>query len=132
MTQANIKKLPEGWDGILGKLYKEGASDTEIRAALKMSKALWESLYNDPESSSFKQVVDFGRELAKGWWLTAGRINLHVRNFNANLWHMNMKNRYGWSDKTEVSTKDAADMSNDQLEEAVKRAVDKIRRQRIG
>lgn len=128
---SNLSKLPADWTQVIGALYEEGASDTEIRAALRMSKALWENLYNDPASSSFKEVVDFGRELAKGWWLKQGRENLHSRTFNANLWHMNMKNKYGWSDKTEVNTKTAADMSNDQLEEAVKQAVDKLQRQRL-
>lgn len=125
---SNVDKLPEGWANELGKLYEQGASDTEIRAALKMTKSLWENLYTDPTSSSFKQVVDFGRELAKGWWLQQGRTMLMSRQFNANLWHMNMKNRYGWSDKTEVSTKAAHEMSNDQLEEAVKKAVEKAAR----
>jgi hypothetical protein len=128
----NIKKLPEGWPSTMGGMYAEGASDTEIRSELKMSKGLWDSLYNDPASSSFKEVVDFGRELAKGWWLKQGRVNLKSKQFNATLWHMNMKNRYGWSDKTEVTTKDAAEMSSDELEKAVQAASEKIKRMRIG
>lgn len=128
---SNIEKLPKDWPQRIGSLYEEGASDTEIRASLRMTKALWESLYNDPQSSAFREIVDFGRELAKGWWLRQGRIQLNSRQFNASLWLMNMKNRFGWSDKTEVRTKDVADMSNEQLEEAVSQAMAKIDKLRL-
>ena len=128
----NIKKLPPEWPAIMGEMYAEGASDTEIRSRLKMSRRLWDNLYNDAVSSSFKEVVDFGRELAKGWWLEQGRVNLTNKQFNAVLWHMNMKNRYGWSDKTEVTNKDAVNMSADELDKAVESAMLKIKRLRLG
>ena len=124
---SNIKVLPKGWEQVVATEYKEGASDTEVRAKLRVTLSLWQSLYNDPQGSAFKEVVDIGRMLAKGWWLEAGRKALRDRSFNANLWHMNMKNRYSWSDKTEVSTRIAEDMSSDELDEAVKRAVTKAK-----
>ena len=128
---SNIEKLPKEWVKIVSALYEKGASDTEVRTELRMTKALWDSLYNDPVSSSFKEVVDFGRELAKGWWLKQGRVSLKDRAFNANLWHMNMKNRFGWSDKTTADVKQATDMSQEELEEAAKAAVAKLRKLRI-
>ena len=128
---ASIKGLPEGWEQVVGTEYMEGASDTEVRAKLRITTSLWDSLYNDPQSSSFKQIVDIGRMLAKGWWLEKGRKALRDKQFNANLWHMNMKNRYGWSDKTEVHTKDADGMSSDELDKAVKDAVAKAKRLKL-
>lgn len=124
---SNTKHLPEGWETIIGTEYMEGASDTEVRAKLRITESLWQSLYNDPQASAFREIVDVGRMLAKGWWLRAGRKALRDKAFNANLWHMNMKNRYSWSDKTEVSTRIAEDMSADELDEAVKRAVAKAK-----
>ena len=124
---SSIKVLPKGWEQVVATEFKEGASDTEVRAKLRITLSLWQSLYNDPQASSFREVVDIGRMLAKGWWLEQGRKALRDRAFNANLWHMNMKNRYSWSDKTEVSTRIAEDMSSDELDEAVKRAVIKAK-----
>ena len=124
---SSIKVLPKGWEQVVATEYREGASDTEVRAKLRVTLSLWQSLYNDPQASSFREVVDIGRMLAKGWWLEQGRKALRDRAFNANLWHMNMKNRYSWSDKTEVSTKIAEDLSSDELDEAITRAVKKAK-----
>lgn len=128
---ANIKGLPEGWEKIVGEEYKAGASDTEVRAQLRVTSALWDSLYNDPTSSAFREIIDLGRMLAQGWWLREGRHALRDKAFNANLWHMNMKNRYGWSDKSEIHTKTSHDMSNDELNKAVTEAVEKARRLKL-
>jgi hypothetical protein len=128
---SNIKYLPDGWEEIVGREYKEGASDVEVRAKLHMTESLWLSLYNDPESSAFREVVDVGRMLAKGWWLEVGRKALRDRAFNAALWHMNMKNRYGWSDKTEIHTKDAHELSSDELDEAVTKAIARAKTLRL-
>ena len=127
----NIRGLPEGWDRVVGQEYKEGASDTEVRAKLRITDALFQSLYHDPQSSSFREIIDIGRMLAKGWWLEVGRKALRDKQFNAALWHMNMKNRYGWSDKTEVHTKISEDMSSDELDKAVKDAVAKAKRLKL-
>lgn len=124
---ANIKGLPKGWEQVVAEEYKEGASDTEVRAQLRITKSLWVSLYNDATSSSFKEVVDVGRMLAKGWWLREGRKALRDKAFNAALWHMNMKNRYGWSDKSEVHTKTSTSMDTDELDDAVTEAVRKAK-----
>ncbi|GAG06123.1 unnamed protein product, partial [marine sediment metagenome] len=59
--------------------------------------------------------------------LRAGRKALRDKQFNQALWYMNMKNRYSWSEKTETSTRIAEDMSADELDEAIKRAVKKIK-----
>ena len=125
---SNIKALPTGWQQVIGDEYKEGASDTEVRAKLRITESLWKSLYNDPQASAFREIIDIGRMLAKGWWMEQGRKALRDKQFNQALWYMNMKNRYSWSEKTETSTRIAEDMSQDELDEAVKAALVKAKR----
>ena len=122
---SNINSLPKGWEKVVGTEYREGASDTEVRAKLRITESLWASLYNDPQGSSFREIVDVGRMLAKGWWLEQGRKALRDKMFNQALWYMNMKNRYSWSEKTETSTRVSEDMSSDELDVAIKAAVKK-------
>jgi hypothetical protein len=127
----NLKKLPKGWETILADEYQAGASDVEVRARLKMTESLWDVLYHDATGSEFKAVVDFGRMLAKAWWLSQARSNLKSRQFNANLWLMVMKNQYGYSEKSTVTTKHVEEMSQDELDSRIKEAMkkfDKVRK----
>jgi hypothetical protein len=41
--------------------------------------------------------------MSHAWWESQGRINLKTKGFNTSLWTINMKNRFGWSEKTEQS-----------------------------
>jgi hypothetical protein len=102
---AQLSELPNGWKDALIELYEEGGSDVEARGVLmqmrgKMSTDLWERwLREEPE---FAETIKKGRSLSAAWWEKQGREGLRVREFNAVLWYMNMKNRFGWRDKHEV------------------------------
>lgn len=87
------------------KLYNEGASDVEVKGYLVLqfdsfSNPLWVRLLEDTDSI-FSVTIKTGRMLSANWWENQGRIALRDGKFNSTLWYMNMRNRFGWADKTE-------------------------------
>lgn len=80
--------------------YEQGSSDVEVCQVMKTTLPKFRALYEkDP---SFKQLVDYGRTVSEAWWLRQARTQLTLKGFNTSLWYAVMKNRYGWSDKTEM------------------------------
>ena len=94
-----LNDLPKDWKNIIFNIKKVGGSDVEVRVALNISEDLWERFIKEIEE--FQRTVKRGRDLCEAWWLEKGR-QLENRQFNAVLWYMNMKNRFGWKDKAEV------------------------------
>lgn len=96
--------LPEGWKTSILKMYEVGASDAEVKGWLltqcgSFSNDLWTRFMEEEED--FSEAVKRGRKMSAYWWQSQGRINLENNKFNATLWYMNMKNRFGWADKQE-------------------------------
>lgn len=92
--------LPKYWKRRVISIKKQGGSDVEVRAELGISQDLWERFIR--EIDEFSLTIKRGEDLCKAWWEKHGRIQLENRNFNAVLWYMNMKNRFGWRDKNET------------------------------
>ena len=98
-------KLWDNWNNEILGLYKEGASDVEIKSLIyfnrgSFSNDLWERWLRDSEE--FSETIKAGKMLSEAWWCIQGRTNLKVPVFNYTGWYMNMKNRFGWKDKTET------------------------------
>jgi hypothetical protein len=99
-----LSDLPKNWKQIIVDLKKEGASDVEVRVALDISDDLWKRMIEEIEE--FSRTVKKGTDLCEAWWVKAGRTGIKDKTFNAVLWYMNMKNRFGWKDKSELSGPD--------------------------
>lgn len=113
--------LSPGWRELLLTSYSEGMADVEVQRELGITSKEFDRLYRG--DIEFETLVDHGRGLAKAWWYTTGRENLSNRSFQHPLWYAHMKNRFGWSDKTESIQKDGKsvdEMSEDELQENLK------------
>lgn len=117
-TQGN--GLPADYDVIALAEYANGASDQEVAKELRISMSKFKRLYSSDES--FRAVIDDGRGHALAWWMKEGRVNLRNKQFSYVGWFQNMKNRYGWADKAEVSdtiTKPIEAMSTEDLQKDI-------------
>jgi len=91
----------ESFCEIARSLLAEGASKTEVAAILGTYRdglIRWQE--DNPE---FSNAIREGEQLSEAWWEKKGRINLENKNFNTNLWFINMRNRHGWADKKDVN-----------------------------
>lgn len=99
----DLTELENGWHDNVLKEMSEGASLDEIKAILGISNDLhtrW--MRDEPE---YSETIKRGMELCKAWWQNQGRTNLRNKEFSATLWYMNMKNRFGWRDNVDHTTK---------------------------
>lgn len=108
-----LSDLPDSWEEDMLALYSEGASDTEVKATVLncMSDDLWYRLIK--EEQKFSGAVKRGKQLSQSWWERNGRVNLKDKDFNPTLWYMNMKNRFKWSDKQEITGADGGAIKTD-------------------
>jgi len=97
--------LPQDWYIEIFSLYKEGASDVEIKALIyqwrgSFSNDLWDRWIKEEEQ--FSETIKMGKLISEAWWSKSGRKNLENRDFNYTGWYMNMKNRFNWTDKQAI------------------------------
>lgn len=96
--------LPQGWQDEVLELYSVGGADIEVKAMIyKWRKTFSHELFQRwiDEEPEFFETIKMGRMLSEAWWNENGRTNLKERDFNYTGWYMQMKNRFGWSDKVE-------------------------------
>jgi len=127
-TKALLKKLDEhheDWRSTLLGMYKQGASDREVMVELGLSKGAWQLLLGESASlySDFEELVDLGRLCSYAWWERQGRTNLMTTKFQTALWTIQMKNRFGWSEKSEssVSNVQLENLNDEELQREIER-----------
>ena len=100
-----LEDLPKGWEEYILSMSKEGASIVEIAVELDIARGTLYSLMERDEY--FMNTIKKCKRYCESWWLKQGRVNLKDKDFSPTLWYMNMKNRFGWTDKqqTDVTSK---------------------------
>lgn len=104
----DLSSLPKEWYLDVLELYAVGGSDVEVKALIynwrgTFSNDLWNRWIK--EDVQFSETIKKGRMLSEAWWVSNGRINLKDKDFNYTGWYMNMKNRFGWTDRLDNTTK---------------------------
>lgn len=87
------------WSERILDLYREGYADVEVAAELKLP--VREFYEQTRKNAAFGRLVDYGRTLSEAYWVSQGRKSLKDKTFNASVWVFNMKNRFGWAEKSE-------------------------------
>jgi hypothetical protein len=111
----DISSLPDDWYSSILEMYAEGSSDVEVKAWIyftrgSFSNDLWDRWLKDEEQ--FSETIKVGKILSEAWWHKEGRTNLKIAQFNYTGWYMQMKNRFGWKDKSEVDNNTNLKVSN--------------------
>ena len=82
----------------------QGMSIEEVCYELMICK---QTFYNWCETyPEFLDAKKKGESFSQGWWMKQGRVNMENKDFSATLFYMNMKNRFGWKDKQDITTND--------------------------
>ena len=98
-------------------LYAEGAGDAEVCKGLEISKEDFD--LRCKQDAAFKRLISFGRTISQARWEEMGRLGAFGKEkVNAQVYNMFMKNRYGWADKSEMTTTDILSVEGMTQEEA--------------
>jgi hypothetical protein len=95
--------------------FKEGMSVEEICLELDICTSVFYDYIRDyPE---FSDAVKRGRSFSVGWWHKIGRLNLPNKDFNSRLYDINVRNRIGWNNKSDMTEK---------VESLLEKVIDKL------
>lgn len=97
-----IEKCPD-WDYKMREIAQDGGSEVSVIVHLGITRNNFETLIAD--SDIFSQTVKECKELCKHWWEECGKkLAKGEWQGNAAVYIFNMKNRFGWRDRIEMST----------------------------
>ena len=98
-----LDDLAKGWKKKMISMSSKGASATELKVAIGgISNDLWDRFI--AEEPEFSETVQQCKLLCQAWWEKFGREHLvseRGESVNSTMYTFNMKNRFGWADRTE-------------------------------
>ena len=99
-----LNDLPKDWKSKMLSLAGVGGADIELRVECLggICHETWTRLIK--EEDKFSETVKECKALCEGWWVRQGRIALRDKDFSPTLFYMNMKNRFNWRDKQDVTS----------------------------
>lgn len=86
----------------------DGYSDVEMRRELclangKEAKNIVSTWYALKERDrEFNETLIICKQFQEAWWIGISRTSINKQFFQHASWFANMKNRFGWRDKTEI------------------------------
>lgn len=124
MPAGRPTKYKKEYCELVPELMKDGMSKEEVCEEI----GIWYQTFLNWQDKhpKFLEAVKKGEGASKAWWMKQGRINLTEGGFNSTLWYMNMKNRHGWADKTELRTPDGIDLNVNEMTEEKKKEYKKL------
>lgn len=83
-------------------LMKKGYSEAVIAAHLGVTVITYNKWKDKGE---FRMAIEEGKVHSQLWWETQGikAVQGQIKGFNSAVWIFNMKNRFGWRDKQEIT-----------------------------
>lgn len=85
-------------------LGKKGKSITQIAAALGVSRKTVYQWVGEDGHPEFAEAMEIARTESQNWWEDVAQERMiSGEPWNSATWIFNMKNRFGWRDKTEHS-----------------------------
>lgn len=108
--------LPENWEETAYGLFEQGASALEVFTEFGFTAGQHAALRKN--NTDYDVCFDTGKYISQAWWERQGRMNVNNKQFNATVWYMNMKNKFGWRDTPLDPTKKNSSVLTDRLAEA--------------
>lgn len=110
-----VKK--EDWAETMLLAYREGRSDLAVCSRIGIQTKQFAAYYRTNER--FRDLVDFGRQLAESYWENQARENLQNKNFNSSLYKAYMAKHYGWTTKQETTVTNKTEYDVERLRQEV-------------
>lgn len=104
--RTTLDKLPKNWEEIMEEVGMRGGSKVEAMVELGIWESAWRTLMED--EPLFQRAEKRRKALCRVWWEKRGREMAGGADGNATVWIFNMKNRFGWRDKTDHSSSDGS------------------------